>query len=91
MPPRRWTTEELETANIMMGEGASFSDIAKKLDRTASAVESKLKGKKLPPAGQRRPNRSLWLTRRLNQRKHQQPPHSTRLRATSQMMKMAQR
>ena len=43
--------EELETANIMMGEGASFSDIAKKLDRTASAVESKLKGKKPPQRG----------------------------------------
>ena len=51
MPPRRWTTEELETANIMMGEGASFSDIAKKLDRTASAVESKLKGKKASSSG----------------------------------------
>ena len=51
MPPRRWTTEELETANIMMGEGASFSDIAKKLDRTASAVESKLKGRKASSSG----------------------------------------
>ena len=51
MPPRRWTTEELETANTMMGEGASFSDIARKLDRTASAVESKLKGKKVSPSG----------------------------------------
>ena len=51
MPPRRWTTEELETANTMMGEGASFSDIAKKLDRTASAVESKLKGKKASSSG----------------------------------------
>ena len=51
MPPRRWTTEELETANTMIGEGASFSDIAKKLDRTASAVESKLKGKKTSSSG----------------------------------------
>ena len=51
MPPRRWTTEELETANTMMDEGASVSDIAKKLDRTASAVESKLKGKKASSSG----------------------------------------
>lgn len=51
MPPRRWTTEELETANTMMSEGASFSDIAKKMDRTASAVESKLKGKKASSSG----------------------------------------
>ncbi|MBU25393.1 MAG: hypothetical protein CMD99_05125 [Gammaproteobacteria bacterium] len=51
MPPRRWTTEELETANTMMGEGTSFSDIAQKLDRTASAVESKLKGKKVSASG----------------------------------------
>ena len=51
MPPRRWTTEELETANTLMGEGASFSEIAQKLDRTASAVESKLKGKKASTSG----------------------------------------
>ena len=51
MPPRRWTTEEIETANTMLDEGASFSDIAKKLDRTASAVESKLKGKKASSSG----------------------------------------
>ena len=51
MPPRRWTTEELETAKTMMGEGSSFNDIAKKLDRTASAVESKLKGKTASSSG----------------------------------------
>ena len=51
MPPRRWTTEELETVNTMMDEGASVSDIAKKLDRTASAVERKLKGKKASSIG----------------------------------------
>ena len=51
MPPRRWTTEELETANTMMGAGSSFSDIAQKLDRTASAVESKLKGKRASASG----------------------------------------
>lgn len=43
MPPRRWTTEELDTASSMLTVGASFSDIGKKIDRSAAAVEAKLK------------------------------------------------
>ena len=43
MPPRRWTTEELDTADKMLSDGASFVDIGKAIDRSAAAVESKLK------------------------------------------------
>ena len=53
MPPRRWTTEELDTADKMLNDGASFVDIGKAIDRSAAAVESKLKGKSTPkPAPQ---------------------------------------
>ena len=48
MPPRRWTTEELNTADKMLSDGASFVDIGKAIDRSAAAVESKLKGKSTP-------------------------------------------
>ena len=48
MPPRRWTTEELNTADKMLNDGASFVDIGKAIDRSAAAVESKLKGKSTP-------------------------------------------
>ena len=43
MPPRRWTTDELDTANKMLSDGASFVEIGKKLDRSGAAVEAKLK------------------------------------------------
>jgi hypothetical protein len=45
MPPRRWTTEELDTASNMLTKGASFGDIGKEIDRSAAAVEAKLKVK----------------------------------------------
>jgi len=48
MPPRRWTTDELDTANKMLSEGASFVEIGESIDRTATAVEAKLKGKSTP-------------------------------------------
>ena len=48
MPPRRWTTEELNTADKMLSDGASFVDIGKAIDRSAAAVEAKLKGKSTP-------------------------------------------
>lgn len=48
MPPRRWTTEELAIAKNMLVEGVSFNDIGKKIDRSAAAVEAKLKGKNNP-------------------------------------------
>ena len=48
MPPRRWTTEELNTADKMLSDGASFVDIGKSIDRSAAAVEAKLKGKSTP-------------------------------------------
>ena len=44
MPPRRWTTDELDTANKMLSDGASFVEIGKTIDRSGAAVESKLKG-----------------------------------------------
>ena len=52
MPPRRWTTEELNTADKMLSDGASFVDIGKAIDRSAAAVESKLKGKSTPKPNQ---------------------------------------
>ena len=48
MPPRRWTTDELDTANKMLSDGASFVEIGKTIDRSAAAVEAKLKGKSAP-------------------------------------------
>ncbi len=48
MPPRRWTTDELDTANKMLSDGAPFVEIGKTLDRSAAAVEAKLKGKSAP-------------------------------------------
>ncbi len=45
MPPRRWTTDELDTANKMLSDGASFVEIGKTIDRSGAAVEAKLKGK----------------------------------------------
>ena len=48
MPPRRWTTDELDTANKMLSDGASFGEIGKTIDRSAAAVEAKLKGKSAP-------------------------------------------
>ena len=50
MPPRRWTTDELDTANKMLSDGASFGEIGKTIDRSAAAVEAKLKGKSAPKA-----------------------------------------
>ena len=44
MPPRRWTTDELDTANKMSSDGASFVEIGKTIDRSGAAVEAKLKG-----------------------------------------------
>ena len=44
MPPRRWTTDELDTANKMLSDGASFVEIGKTIDRSGAAVEAKLKG-----------------------------------------------
>ena len=44
MPPRRWTTDELDTANKMLSDGASFIEIGKTIDRSGAAVEAKLKG-----------------------------------------------
>ncbi len=44
MPPRRWTTEELDIANKMLNSGASFVEIGKTIDRSGAAVEAKLKG-----------------------------------------------
>ena len=44
MPPRRWTTDELNTANKMLSDGASFVEIGKTIDRSGAAVEAKLKG-----------------------------------------------
>ena len=44
MPPRRWTTDELDTANKMLSDGASFAEIGKTIDRSGAAVEAKLKG-----------------------------------------------
>ena len=44
MPPRRWTTDELDTANKMLNDGASFVEIGKTIDRSGAAVEAKLKG-----------------------------------------------
>ena len=41
MPPRRWTTDELDTANKMLSDGASFVEIGKTIDRSAAAVEAK--------------------------------------------------
>jgi hypothetical protein len=48
MPPRRWTTDELDTANKMLSDGASFVEIGKTIDRSAAAVEVKLKGESAP-------------------------------------------
>lgn len=48
MPPRRWTTDELDTANKMLGDGATFVEIGKTIDRSPAAVEAKLKGKSAP-------------------------------------------
>ncbi len=48
MPPRRWTTDELDTANKMLSDGASFVEIGKTIDRSAAAVEAKLKGESAP-------------------------------------------
>ena len=44
MSPRRWTTDELNTANKMLSDGASFVEIGKTIDRSSAAVEAKLKG-----------------------------------------------
>ena len=44
MAPRRWTTDELDTANKMLSDGASFVEIGKTIDRSGAAVEAKLKG-----------------------------------------------
>ena len=44
--PRRWTKEELDIATSMLTDGATFGDIAKKIDRSAAAIEAKLKEKK---------------------------------------------
>ena len=44
MAPRRWTTDELDTANKMLNDGASFVEIGKTIDRSGAAVEAKLKG-----------------------------------------------
>ena len=48
MPPRRWTTDELDTANKMLSDGATFVEIGKTIDRSPAAVEAKLKGKSAP-------------------------------------------
>ncbi|MEC8695088.1 MAG: hypothetical protein VXX88_07955 [Pseudomonadota bacterium] len=44
MSPRRWTTDELDTANKMLSDGASFVEIGKTIDRSGAAVKAKLKG-----------------------------------------------